>query len=400
MLSKILSFFRAEKVTTPDWMFKASLEHAIDAVIIIDTKNIVTFFNDSAEELWGWRREDVLGKNVKMLVPPHHQAPHDGYVDANRTTGNDKIVGSSRDVQLVRKDGETVSVSLALSKMKVGDSWCYLAFVRNISKEYDSLDLLLSRVETGANDVASGCQKMQTATSEVKNGAHKQASAAQQASAAMEEMTANIRQTTDNAATTERITTGALLQAQASAKSVQGAVDSMSEITKKISIVQEIARQTDLLALNAAVEAARAGENGKGFAIVAAEVRRLAERSKIASEGIMALSATTAHASEIAVKQLNLLVPEIQKSADLVREISAASSEQQIGSEQINSAISQLEQIIQANASAASQTSATTQKLTWSADQLLELIGSFRNPDGTISRSQDETEDTSARNAA
>jgi PAS domain S-box-containing protein len=403
MLGKFFKNFKSAKHTTPDWMWRSTLENAIDAVILIDTKNTVTFFNDAAEQLWGWSREEVIGKNVKMLVPPEHQAPHDSYVDANRTTGRDKIVGSSRDLQLVRKDGEVVSVSLALSKMKAGGSWSYAAFVRNISQEYDSLNLLLGKVEDGAKDVATGCLKMETATTEVTDGAAKQASAAQQASAAMEEMAGNIRQTAENASKTESIANNSLSQAETSAKSVRSAVDAMSEISTKIGIVQEIARQTDLLALNAAVEAARAGENGKGFAIVAAEVRRLAERSKIAAEEIVALSKTTAEASEEAGGQLKALVPEIQSTTYLVREISAAMREQQIGSEQINSAISELDQVIQANAKVASESASTTSILTWSADQLLELIGGFRNEDGTLNRSTGEDDKEAgapARNVA
>jgi PAS domain S-box-containing protein len=397
MLGKFFSNFKSSKNTTPDWMWRATLENAIDAVILIDTKNTVTFFNDAAEQLWGWSRQEVVGKNVRMLVPLEHQAPHDSYVDANRKSGHDKIVGSSRDLQMVRKDGDVVSVSLALSKMKVGGSWCYAAFVRNISKEYDSLNLLLAKVEDSAKDVATGCQKMESATTEVTNGAATQASAAQQASAAMEEMAGNIRQTAENASKTESIANSSLTQAETSAKSVQSAVEAMSEISTRIGIVQEIARQTDLLALNAAVEAARAGENGKGFAIVAAEVRRLAERSKVAAEEIVALSKTTAEASEDAGRQLKALVPEIQSTTYLVREISAAMREQQLGSEQINSAISQLDQVIQANANVANDAATTTSKLTWSSDQLLELIGGFRNDDGTLNRSSGDDEKEGGR---
>lgn len=367
-------------------MFQSTLENAIDAVVIIDTQNNVTFFNRAAEDLWGWSASEVLGRNVKMLVPPEHQAPHDRYVEHNRTTGQDKIVGKSRDVLLTRRDGSEISASLSLSKMKIGDSWAYAAIVRNISAEYDSLNTLLDKVEQSARGVATGCQAMSSATSAVTEGANRQASAAQEASAAMEEMTANIRQSAENAAQTEAIAKNSLVQAQASAKSVQGAVHAMSEIAAKISIVQEIARQTDLLALNAAVEAARAGQSGKGFAIVAAEVRRLAERSKIAADEIVSLSRNTAETSEEAGRQLSALVPEIQRTTELVQEISAAMSEQRVGSEQINIAISELDRVIQANAGAANEAATTTAKLTWSSDELLDLISGFRNEDGTLKR--------------
>lgn len=168
------------------------------------------------------------------------------------------------------------------------------------------------------------------------------------------------------------------------------AVQAMTEISQKIGIVQEIARQTDLLALNAAVEAARAGQSGKGFAIVAAEVRRLAERSKIAADEIVALSRTTSQTSQEAGAQLQALVPEIQRTTELVREILAATNEKRMGSEQINQAISDLDRVIQANAESATEASATTRVLSDAASRLRRLIAGFRNEDGTINRSADD----------
>jgi len=322
-------------------------------------------------------------------VPVEHQDGHDGYVDANRLTGTDKIVGTSRDVILYRKDGSEVSVSLALSKMKVGDSWAYAAMVRNISAEYESLNTLLAQVESGANDVAGGGANLMDAVTRVSEGATQQAAAAQEASASMEEMTANIRQAAENAGQTETIAVNSLTQAEASASSVQSAVQAMSEIAAKIGIVQEIARQTDLLALNAAVEAARAGQSGKGFAIVAAEVRRLAERSQIAAEEIVGLSRTTSEASNEAGEQLSALVPEIQRTTELVREISAAMNEQRVGTEQINQAIAELDRVIQANAEASGHAAEVTHSLNHSAAELRALIDGFRNADGTLNRASD-----------
>jgi PAS domain S-box-containing protein len=376
----------------PASMAFATLENAIDAVVVIDQNNEVLFYNDAAERLWGYAREEVLGRNVKMLVPQEHQANHDQYLETNRTTGHDKIVGSSRDLQLYRKDGKEVSVSLALSKMKLGKSWGYAAFVRNIEEEYAALDNLLSQVSVSSDNVLTGCSELGEAVGRVSAGATQQAAAAQQASASVEQMTANIRQCADNAAQTEKIAVRSLDQARSSSKNVEDAVSAMKTIADKITIIQEIARQTDLLALNAAVEAARAGAHGKGFAIVAAEVRRLAERSQIAADEIVALSRSTAETSGKAGEELSSLVPEIQRTADLVQEISAATQEQRIGSEQINTAISDLDRVIQANAAAAQEAAATTEMLNDSADGLGTLINGFRDDDGNIVRkSQDGT---------
>ena len=151
----------------------------------------------------------------------------------------------------------------------------------------------------------------------------------------------------------------------------------MKAIAEKISVVQEIARQTDLLALNAAVEAARAGEHGKGFAVVAAEVRKLAEHSQNAAQEISELSVQTVDASSEAGKMLDNLVPNIARTADLVQEISASTREQNIGAEQINEAIRELDRVIQQNANAAERSAQTAAKLTTNANDLKELIGSF-----------------------
>jgi methyl-accepting chemotaxis protein len=146
-------------------------------------------------------------------------------------------------------------------------------------------------------------------------------------------------------------------------------------------IIEEIARQTNLLALNAAIEAARAGEHGKGFAVVAAEVRKLAERSQKAAAEINQLSSTTLRVSEKSGEMLDKLVPDIQRTAELVQEISAASKEQDTGAEQINKALQQLEQVIQQNASAAEEMASTTEELTGQSEQLVSALSFFHTGD-------------------
>jgi methyl-accepting chemotaxis protein len=160
----------------------------------------------------------------------------------------------------------------------------------------------------------------------------------------------------------------------------------MRTIAEKISIVQEIARQTDLLALNAAVEAARAGEHGKGFAVVASEVRKLAERSQAAAGEISGLSGETVKAATAAGDMLNRLVPDIRKTAELVAEISAACREQDMGASQINEAIQQLDKVTQHNASASEEMSATSEELASQAEELQETLAFFQTENGEDTR--------------
>ena len=194
----------------------------------------------------------------------------------------------------------------------------------------------------------------------------------------MEEITATIGQCAENARTTEGIATGCVDNARSSGETVTRAVETMGQIADRIRIVQEIARQTDLLALNAAIEAARAGVHGRGFAVVAAEVRKLAERSQSAAMEIGQLSAETHEVSQEAGYKITALIPEIVRTADLVQEISAATREQQVGAEQINSAIRELDGVIQKNAATANASEETSASLTRQCGELRQLLVTLR----------------------
>ncbi|MBB4009057.1 HAMP domain-containing methyl-accepting chemotaxis protein [Allorhizobium taibaishanense] len=231
---------------------------------------------------------------------------------------------------------------------------------------------------SASDNVSSGSQQLSSASEQVSQGATEQASSAEEASASMEEMAANIKQNADNAAQTEKIARQSSKDAEASGEAVNRAVGAMRTIAEKISIVQEIARQTDLLALNAAVEAARAGEHGKGFAVVASEVRKLAERSQAAAAEISTLSGQTVQVATEAGEMLSRLVPDIRKTAELISEISAACREQDIGASQINEAIQQLDKVTQQNAGASEEMSATSEELATQAEELQASISFFK----------------------
>jgi methyl-accepting chemotaxis protein len=251
-----------------------------------------------------------------------------------------------------------------------------------LSAMVGALTQTVAEIRTIAGEVESASQSISTASVQVSKGASSQAAAAEEASSSMEEMVSNIKQNADNAQQTDKIANKSAHDAQESGKSVLEAVAAMKEIANKISIIEEIARQTNLLALNAAIEAARAGEHGKGFAVVAAEVRKLAERSQKAAAEINQLSGVTLRVSEKSGEMLEKLVPDIQRTAELVQEISAASKEQDTGAEQINKALQQLEQVIQQNASAAEEMASTTEELTGQSEQLVSALGFFRTRGG------------------
>ena len=239
-----------------------------------------------------------------------------------------------------------------------------------------------------ADNVAAGSQQLSASSEQVSQGATEQAAAAEEASASMEQMAANIKQNADNAAQTEKIARQSSKDAEASGVAVDKAVGAMRVIAEKISIVQEIARQTDLLALNAAVEAARAGEHGRGFAVVASEVRKLAERSQTAAAENSAVSGDTVQAAAQAGEMLTKLVPDIRRTAELVSEISAACREQDIGASQINQALQQLDTVTQQNASASEQITSTSEELSGQANELQQSISFFRVDDGSAKKTR------------
>ncbi|UZP67387.1 methyl-accepting chemotaxis protein [Desulfovibrio mangrovi] len=242
----------------------------------------------------------------------------------------------------------------------------------------NKLQDVASSIESGAENVAAGSEELSGTSQTLSQGATEQAASIEEISASMEEMTANISQNAENASETERISRTAASSASESGSAVNQTVSAMKNIAEKITIIEEIARQTNLLALNAAIEAARAGEHGKGFAVVAAEVRKLAERSGNAAAEISELSSNSVSIAEKAGTMLTALVPEIQRTAELVQEISAGTSEQANGALQVNKAISQLEQIIQQNASASEEMASTSEELSAQAIQLQQTIAFFK----------------------
>ena len=269
-------------------------------------------------------------------------------------------------------EGDLTSTAEITTRDEIGE------MLGHVNAMIERLRDVVADALSASDNVSSGSQELSASSEQLSQGATEQASSAEEASAAMEEMASNIKQNADNAAQTEKIARQSSKDAEASGEAVVRAVGAMRTIAGKISVVQEIARQTDLLALNAAVEAARAGEHGKGFAVVASEVRKLAERSQAAAAEISALSGETVSVATEAGEMLNRLVPDIRKTAELVSEISAACREQDIGAAQINEAIQQLDKVTQQNAGASEEMSATSEELAAQAEELQTSIAFFK----------------------
>ncbi len=242
----------------------------------------------------------------------------------------------------------------------------------------EKLKEIITDVRGAADQVASGSQELSSSSQEVSQGASEQAASVEEISSSMEELASTVAQTADHARQTAAISTKAAADAVDGGKAVVETVAAMQLIATKIELIEEIARQTNLLALNAAIEAARAGEHGKGFAVVASEVRKLAERSQVSAQEIKGVAGASVETASNAGKLINEIVPQIQKTAELVHEIDAASNEQARGIDENARAIQQFDQVIQANSAAAEEMASTSEELTAQAAHLQDAISFFK----------------------
>jgi len=239
----------------------------------------------------------------------------------------------------------------------------------------------LHTVSASANSMKQGCEQISATSQSVSAGASEQAASTEEMSATMEEMASNIKQNAENAMKTGKIAAKTSSDTKTGSEAVNNAMLAVKEIAEKITIIGDIASQTNLLALNAAIEAARAGEAGKGFAVVASEVRKLAERSSSAAGEITELSTKTIGMAEKANTVIGEIVPNIAETAELVDEIAHASREQDSGAEQISLAITQLDTVVQQNASAAEEMAAMALELSGNAKELVSAVDFFRLAD-------------------
>lgn len=292
-----------------------------------------------------------------------------GQLLASMETMVKNLKGTANVAEKISQGDFTVEVKPLSEKDVLGKSFLFMV---------EKLRSIVQKVGMAINNVASGSGQLSSASEELSQGSTEQAASAEEASSSMEEMASNIHQNAQNAQETEKIALTASSDAAEGGEAVSATVKAMKEVAGKINIICDISRQTNMLALNAAIEAARAGEHGKGFAVVAAEIRKLAERSQKAAVDIGELSDSSIQVAEKAGMLLEKIVPNIRRTAELVQEIAAASTEQNVGAEQINNAIQQLNQVIQSNAEASEEIASTSEELSAQAESLREAMAFFR----------------------
>jgi len=242
----------------------------------------------------------------------------------------------------------------------------------------EKLKEVIHGIRTSSDSITNASQMVNEASQSLSNSSNEQASTVEEVSSTMEEMVSAIKENSLNADNTNKISIEAQKVMEKVFDESAKLTNAVKDISTKISIINEIAMQTNILSLNARVEAAKAGVEGRGFSVVAEEIRRLADTSKEAANQIIGISKTSLEIASSTGEQINDLMPRIVETTNLVNGISAASNEQYNGAEQVNFSMQQVNESIQSNASSSEELSNSAQQLSDEVQKMEELMSFFK----------------------
>lgn len=403
---------------------RAILNSTPDGIITIDDRGIISSYNAAAERLFGRTAAEALGKNVSMLMPSPHKEAHDGYIERYLRTGNAKILGNEREVEGLHRDGSRFHVSLWVSEMRHEGQRAFVGVVQDIGRrkkaEEANAKLIVAITQT-AGRIASATAQILAGTSQQAAGMQEQAAAVAQTVATVDEVVQTSMQAAERARAVAESSqrsveigktgrraiedsvmamTAVKEYGEATAESIVALAEQAQAIGEIIATVSDIAEQTNLLALNAAIEASRAGEHGRGFSVVASEVKVLAEQSKKATAQVRQILGEIQKATNGAVlatedgsrsiqgamrvvgqagDTIKVLGDTIGEAAQAGTQISASAGQQAGGMAQIHDAMKNINQVTVQTLASTKQTEHATHDLNALAGQLNELLAGIQH---------------------
>lgn len=431
---KIATDVTASKLAFADFSGQVSAIGRSQAVIEFNLDGTILNANDSFLQSFGYQLDEIKGKHHSLFVDPEYarsdeyrafwkrlnegvfdsgeykrigkggrevwiQASYNPIFDLNGKPY--KVVKYARDATDVTERKLVFNeLSRTIEALARGDLTTLLrgsfkgeygALVGSMNGTVDKLRTMVFEINKSARSIANAVAEISTGNADLNKRTQEQSAALEQTSARLESLTATVKQNAGNAVQANQLAAGARNAAEKGGEVVGAAVHAMGAITESskkvsdiISVIEQLAFQTNMLALNAAVEAARAGDQGRGFAVVAAEVRNLAQRSASAAKEIKSLiqdSQDKVHQGAALVNQsgvtLQEIVTSVKRVSDIVEEIKAASEEQAEGIDQINSAVAQMDKGTQQNAAMVQEGTAAAESVTEQAKTMTELVERF-----------------------